>query len=584
MNDPPDLAAEVETLAARLDDLLRYALRRAWYVPAGWPTYPGRTALALTRTYRRLVELGIGAVRPSEDALARLGWSSLPAALRTEMSATTPGPYAARTSRLPSRPRLYGLASSEYVIRWYLERLHFLRHEEGLDEWPRALLLSVPFEQLAKAVVPQSLAPLLEIERSLSTEERGTLLWYLRERYRNHLSQVLPAAAADDEVLAALARMNGESPGIDEGRREPRVYPLPEPLRGSRELSLLDLAEESGGRWDTAGVGEHLARLDASLAPGSDATLAALGSRGLAVAVPRNDARQGWILTLEGHEVLTDCRRYAWPLGPGELESFLSDLHGKESGPSVAPETRFRSTSQRAKALQQVALLAPGSDVGREVWRMVDDADPAVRLALFEALAPPRPDPDGGNDDWAAQGQGGMCLPAYAWDAILRAGLRDATPRVREAAAALTYATARGASLVGELLAQLTAAEPGLCRWSALALGSAADAESRAALEKLLTGNDPELAAAAVRALAARPDGRDAWRRSLTDDRPTVSWAARLALEQVVEGLSAEELDRLAAQGGDLKMGVEVYRSRIARRAEAAERPRRRSVWKEILR
>ena len=154
-------------------------------------------------------------------------------------------------------------------------------------------------------------------------------------------------------------------------------------------------------------------------------------------------------------------------------------------------------------------------------------------------------------------------LPDPELDELLRRGLGDPSPGVREAAAALAFLAVRGASLVGELTVNLGAPESGVRWWSILALGAAADPITRELLLDLAQGEDLAEASAAIRALAQRRDGRDAWFAGLADSRPDVHNAAIFALATVVTDLSDEDLARLAADPRPpLQEALATYRAR----------------------
>jgi hypothetical protein len=69
-------------------------------------------------------------------------------------------------------------------------------------------------------------------------------------------------------------------------------------------------------------------------------------------------------------------------------------------------------------------------------------------------------------------------LPEAEWDALLRVGLRDSHASVRCAAAALTFASDRGAAVEGEVLANLRRAKGAERHFSLLSLSAAASAAS----------------------------------------------------------------------------------------------------------
>jgi HEAT repeat protein len=207
-----------------------------------------------------------------------------------------------------------------------------------------------------------------------------------------------------------------------------------------------------------------------------------------------------------------------------------------------------------AQRVAELGLLLPKSERGPFARELLDDPRAEVREALFRGFTPVETD---------VPGRPLPTLPDPELDELLRRGLGDPSPGVREAAAALTFLAVRGASLVGELTVNLGAPQSGVRWWSILALGSAADPITRALLLDLARGEDLAEASAAIRALAQRRDGRDAWLAGLADPRPDVHNAAIFALATVVTDLADEELVRLAADPRPpLQEALAAYRAR----------------------
>jgi hypothetical protein len=181
-------------------------------------------------------------------------------------------------------------------------------------------------------------------------------------------------------------------------------------------------------------------------------------------------------------------------------------------------------------------LALPAASRQRILPRVARDPRPSVRRALFHEWAPevlevPRP--------------GSALLPDAEWHHLLRTALEDDDADVRAAAAALAFDSGHAGELAAELLRGLDAAgardrEPA---WPlVLALGQARDGDSLQRLVAIAAGPDEPLAAAAVRALAARPDGRAAWQAAFSDARAEVRGAALFALARVVERVEPEQL------------------------------------------
>jgi hypothetical protein len=227
---------------------------------------------------------------------------------------------------------------------------------------------------------------------------------------------------------------------------------------------------------------------------------------------------------------IISAMRALLPLVEADPAALLSDLRA-----AVAAEPTLTINAVIASTALDPATCAVF------VRALLGDPRATVRRGFFEAFAPlhvavpvpvvkPVPDP--------------------ALDEMLRQGLLDPDGGVRTAAARYTFAAARGAQVLGELLVNLQAPEPELRWWVVLALGQARDPLSLDQLEQLMAGDDAAFASAAVRALAARPDGHATWIAAFTDPRPGMRETALFALRQVATGVSDEHLAVLAADPG----------------------------------
>lgn len=146
---------------------------------------------------------------------------------------------------------------------------------------------------------------------------------------------------------------------------------------------------------------------------------------------------------------------------------------------------------------------------------------------------------------------------------LLRRGLTDPQPGVRAAAAALAFSAVRGASFVGELVANLGRPERSVRWWSILALGAAHDPVSCELLVEELANSDAGVAAAAARALGQRPDGQDGLVTALADPRTEVQDSATFAIKTVATNVPDLVLARLEADPrAHFREAVASYRAR----------------------
>lgn len=204
-----------------------------------------------------------------------------------------------------------------------------------------------------------------------------------------------------------------------------------------------------------------------------------------------------------------------------------------------------------------IAATALGrAECGAFVRELVADPRAEVRRGLFDAFAPPQvevPVPVV------------KPVPEAELDALLRQGLLDRDGGVRTAAARYAFAAGRGDEVRGELIVNLQAPETELRWWVLLALGQARDPVSLDQLEQVAAGEDAGFAAVAVRALAARPEGNEAWLAALDDPRLGMHESALFALRRVATALSEDALAALAADPRpDVQAALAAYRARTS--------------------
>jgi tetratricopeptide (TPR) repeat protein len=258
---------------------------------------------------------------------------------------------------------------------------------------------------------------------------------------------------------------------------------------------------------------------------------------------------------------------------PGELIARFPELLADSPRFAATLRSLLATRPDAADAVAYGTLLLGAkerTELARELWTSprLD-----VRRALFTALRPVRME---------LQGRGTPSFAPDAWHELLRAGLDDADAEIRQAAAALVFSSATGATFSAELLRNFDR-DPD-ARWTILlALGSATDADSLARLRSVAAGDDVKLAAAAVRALAARPDGAADAVAAVLGSNADVRSAALFALGSVLENLSDIQLatlDRAAAKVPLLGQALAAYRAAAKR---AGERLPARSVAEEHL-
>jgi len=232
----------------------------------------------------------------------------------------------------------------------------------------------------------------------------------------------------------------------------------------------------------------------------------------------------------------------------GDPLRFLGELRDAVAAdPSVAINAAIAATAMEA------------ATCGAFVRELLADPRAEVRRGVFEAFAPPRvevpvpvvkpvPDPE--------------------LDEMLRQGLHDPDAGVRTAAAKYAFVAERGAHVLGALVVNVEAPEPELRWWVVLAMGQAGDLISLDLLEQLAAADDDlRFAGAAVRALAARPDGHATWLSAIDDPRSGMHETALFGLARIATGVSATALAVLAADPrADVQAALAAYRTRTAER------------------
>jgi hypothetical protein len=336
------------------------------------------------------------------------------------------------------------------------------------------------------------------------------------------------------------------------------------------ERAVLQMVRNGGGQASWHRLATWLPSFDVPLTPDLMVVLKDLKARGLVTQTLVGGGMDRWAITAAG-EALLGGRPPPGPLAPDELARFTEGVRGgldatlaalrpfASDGLKLWAVLRQMLAANVADALvvAEVGLFLPPSERGPFARELLDDPRPEVREALFRAWTPVRQD---------VPGKPLPTVPDDELDELLRRGLTDASPAVREAAAVLAFLAVRGASLVGELIVNLGAADPGLRWWSILALGGAADPLTHELLAELVKGDDLAEASAAVRALGQRPDGHAAWLAGLDDPRPDVHNAAAFALATVVTDLTEDELAAVAAHPREpVAQALAAYRVRAGK-------------------
>lgn len=333
------------------------------------------------------------------------------------------------------------------------------------------------------------------------------------------------------------------------------------------ERGVLALVRDGGGRasWHWLETRVPLAGLP--LDPDALTVLKHLQARGLVTREIVPGGMDRWAITPAGEAMLAAPARAAGPDQPGELLAALRQnivvampvLLRRAADPlALWGELRDAVAADPSVAVNAAlgSMVLGHAECGAFLRELLADPRPEIRGAVFDAFAPPDTDTPG----TAVRGVADDRL-----DDMLRAGLLDPAPSVRALAARLAFAAERGESVLGELMVNLEAPERDLRWWAVLALGAARDALSLDHLSQLAAGDDLMLAGAAVRALAARPDGRRTWFAALSDPRPGIGEAATFALERVASGLDPTDLNRLDRDPRpEVQNALAAYRARSA--------------------
>lgn len=338
------------------------------------------------------------------------------------------------------------------------------------------------------------------------------------------------------------------------------------------ERTVLRLVRDGGGRASWHDLATRLPSYDVPLDPDVMTVLKDLHARGLVTRTLVGGGMDAWAITPAGEAALEE--RPPPGLGllpPDELDRFAAALRGDATTSTQALLPYVDDGLTLWSVLRQVlaaggaspetvaaaGLFLPRTERGPFARELLDDPRPGVRAALFRAWTPARTDVPGDP------------LPTVSdadLDDLLRRGLTDPSPQVREAAATLTFVSSRGGGLVGELTINLQAPEAGLRWWAILALGAAGDPLSRELLIQVVAGDDLATASAAVRALGARRDGREVWLACLRDPRPEIRDAAIFALRTVVSGLTDREIAAIATDSRPpVPEALAAYRARTNR-------------------
>ncbi len=349
---------------------------------------------------------------------------------------------------------------------------------------------------------------------------------------------------------------------------------IPRPL----EHALLELVSQGGDKASWRWLATHLPRYVVPTTLDMLGALKALQGRGLLERHELDNGMDRWSLTGAGRFRLVQLQigRELPTQGPLTGEELRQMMTALKAGAEQAIRAFIPHASDGAHmvaVLQQVldadeslaervafgGAMLPNHERAAFARDLLNDSRPAVRCAVFTSRHAKRMD---------VPGHAVRTLPEAEWDALLRVGLRDSHASVRCAAAALTFASDRGAAVEGEVLANLRRAKGAERHFSLLSLSAAASAASRDVLTQVAQDDDPQ-APTAVRALAARPDGHERLLAALHDERPDVLAAALFALGQVVAELTPSAAASLAADPRpEVASALRAYEERTNRRTE----------------
>lgn len=323
------------------------------------------------------------------------------------------------------------------------------------------------------------------------------------------------------------------------------------------ERGLLRLVRDGGDKasWHWIATRVPLAGLPVEL--DALATLKGLAGRGLLARADVGGGMDRWTLTPAGEAMLDAPEDAVLELLRADIVTALRGLMPRAGDPLRLWESLRRAVeadpSVAANAARAV-LLFEEADRGTFLRELLSDARPEVRAAAYSAIVPPRVE---------VAGEAVHVVPETMLDDLVRQGLLDPDRSVRSEAARTAFAAGRGAAVLGELVANMEAPERDLRWWVTLALGGARDAISLAQLERLASGDDLRLAGAAVRALAARPDGHTAWLAALRDPRLEIWPTAAFALERVATGVDPSALSELEGDPRpEVQAALAAYRAR----------------------
>lgn len=336
------------------------------------------------------------------------------------------------------------------------------------------------------------------------------------------------------------------------------------------ERTVLQLVRDGRGQASWHRLASRLPSFNVPLVPDLMVVLNDLKARGLVTQTLAGAGMDRWAITPAGEARLDGTPPPGGPLDAAALERFAAAIH---AGPHATLEAvgpyldnglllwsilrqLLAANPGDAQRIAEVGLFLAPSERGPFARELFDDPRLGVREALLRAWTPARRD---------VPGKPLPTVPDAELDELLRRGLTDDAPGVREAAAVLAFLAVRGAPLVGELVVALGAPESSLRWWAILALGGARDPLSRELLDQRASSDDVAEAAAAIRALGQRPDGHARWLAGLADPRADVHDAAMFALATVVSGLTDDEIASIAADPREpVQAALAAYRARDA--------------------
>jgi hypothetical protein len=383
----------------------------------------------VTRTGRRLLELGAPAVTALVAAYREIDPHPVPPALLDELRAAPPGP-AATAGPWPTfqRPVLRCRACTRAAVRHWVGSLGFLAGEEDLLAEPAVLKWVTSAQALLSAPLPYLVEAVEELPPGAT---RGALLWLLRWRHGPLLGpdaanrpeqEVLAALTAElrfnplhwgdvePAVLGAFAARGLVAPGVGQLKRlRPEEVVLSPQAQRSAELALLRFGDD--GRWTWAQIRATLERHEAMRGT-VDGARAALAKAGMLAPLPFATGEEAWVNTYQGAVAFQLADAFAWPFGPTERPRF---------DPALAESEPARG----AAALHQALWVeGPTPELLAALHAMAASPRAEVRAALLEGLASRlEQTPTGDASDERPAGPDGRLLPAAAWAELVRARL-----------------------------------------------------------------------------------------------------------------------------------------------------------------